>query len=162
MDAVAKVIKHEVRRLLVDGIKYEKIGGSGKAKEWQMMMFRNEELIDYLSAIEVKRSIYDYVVYDSDVERVFAKTLDERDDIKLFVKLPSWFKIETPLGTYNPDWAVVKHDDQTIYMVCETKGTKDLLKLRTTEADKIRCGEKHFAALENNVSFKVVSTAGDL
>ena len=162
MDAVAKVLRHEVRRLLVDGIKYERIGGSGKDKEWQMMMFKNEELIDYLSALEVKCSIYNYVVYDSDVERVFAKTLDERDDIKLFVKLPSWFKIETPLGTYNPDWAVVKHDDETVYMVCETKGTKDLLKLRTTEADKIRCGQRHFEALDNGIKFEIAQSASEI
>ena len=162
MDSVAKVLRHEVRRLLVDGIKYERVGGSGKDKEWQMMMFKNEELIDYLSALEVKRSIYNYVVYDSDVERVFAKTLDERDDIKLFVKLPSWFKIETPLGTYNPDWAVVKHDDETVYMVCETKGTKDLLKLRTTEADKIRCGQRHFEALDNGIKFEIAQRADEI
>ena len=162
MDAVAKVLRHEVRRLLVDGIKYERVGGSGKDKEWQMMMFKNEELIDYLSALEVKRSIYNFVVYDSEVERQFAKTLDERDDIKLFVKLPSWFKIETPLGTYNPDWAVVKHDDETIYMVCETKGTKDLLKLRTAEADKIRCGQKHFDAIDTGVRFEVAQCAREI
>jgi type III restriction enzyme len=127
-----------------------------------MMMFRNEELINYLSALEVKRSIYDYVVYESDVERQFAKALDERDDIKLFVKLPSWFKIETPLGTYNPDWAVVKYDDETIYMVCETKATKDMLKLRTSEADKIRCGQRHFDALENGIKFEIATKASEI
>jgi type III restriction enzyme len=71
--------------------------------------------------------------------------------------LPGWFEIETPVGKYNPDWAIVKHDDETLYLVRETKSTKDFLKLRTTEADKVRCGEQHFKAL--NVPFAVVMDA---
>jgi len=55
-----------------------------------------------LTALQVKKSIYDYVEYDSAIEREFAKQLDEREDIRLFVKLPGWFKVETPVGTYNP------------------------------------------------------------
>lgn len=90
------------------------------------------------------------------MEREFARKLDERDDIKLFVKLPEWFKVETPIGQYNPDWAILKHYDQTIDLVRETKGTKDFLKLRTTEADKVRCGQKHFEAI--NVPFAVAVT----
>jgi len=81
----------------------------------------------------VKKSVYDAVQLDSDVERNFARSLDEREDIKLFVKLPYWFKIETPVGTYNPDWAIVKEDDnqdQTLYLVRETKGARDVEQLR--------------------------------
>ena len=63
------------------------------------------------------------------------------------MKLPGWFEIDTPVGNYNPDWAIIKHDDQTLYLVRETKSTKDFLKLRTTEADKVRCGQKHFKTL---------------
>ncbi len=114
LDAVAAILKYELHRLLVDGIKYERIAGTGSDAEWEMLLFKNEELINYLTAIQVKKSVYEYVVYDSDVEREFAKRLDERDDIKLFVKLPGWFKIDTPVGTYNPDWAIVKHDDQAL------------------------------------------------
>jgi type III restriction enzyme len=65
-----------------------------------------------------------------------------------FVKLPGGFEIDTPVGKYNPDWAIVKHDDETLYLVRETKSTRDFLKLRTTEADKVRCGEQHFKALD--------------
>jgi type III restriction enzyme len=119
-----------------------------------MGLFKQEEIINYLTAIQVKRSVYDYVVYDSEVEREFAKRLNERADIRLFVKLPGGFKIDTPVGEYNPDWAIVKHEDETLYLVRETKGTKDYLKLRTTEADKIRCGAQHFKALD--VPFDVV------
>jgi type III restriction enzyme len=110
--------------------------------------------------LQVEKSIYDYVVYESEVEREFAKKLDQREDIRLFVKLPNWFKVETPVGTYNPDWAVIKHDDQTIYLVRETKSTKNFLKLRTAEADKVRCGQRHFEAL--GLPFSVVTTADEV
>lgn len=154
MDAVAGILKHELHRLLVDGIKYEKIGGDAPEAEWEMLLFKNEELINYLTALQVNHSVYEYVVYESEVEKEFAKRLDEREDIKLFVKLPGWFTIDTPVGKYNPDWAIVKHDGLALYLVRETKSTKDFLKLRTTEADKVRCGQKHFETL--GVPFSVV------
>jgi type III restriction enzyme len=160
MDAVVAILKHELHRLLVDGIKYERIPGSGSEAEWEMMLFKNEELINYLTALQVKKSVYEYVVYESEVEREFARRLDEREDIKLFVKLPGWFEIDTPVGKYNPDWAILKHDDQTLYLVRETKGTRDFLKLRTMEADKVRCGQKHFELL--GVPFAVAVTADEV
>jgi len=160
MDSVAAAIKHEIHRLLVDGIKYERIEATKAGAEWEMRLFRNEELINYLTALQVNKSIYEYVVYESDVERRFAQRLDERDDIKLFVKLPSWFEIDTPVGGYNPDWAIVKHDGQVLYLVRETKSTRNYLKLRTQEADKVRCGAKHFEEL--GVSFDVVVSADEV
>ncbi len=160
MDAVATTLKHELHRLLVDGIKYERIDGLGSGAAWEMLLFKNEELINYLSALPVKKSVYEYVVYDSEVEREFAKRLDERDDIKLFVKLPGWFQIDTPLGKYNPDWAILKDDGQAFYLVRETKGTRDFLKLRTSEADKVRCGQAHFEEL--GVPFAVAVTADEV
>lgn len=160
MDAVAAVLRHELHRLLVDGIKYERIERSGSEAEWEMVLFENEELVNYLSALQVNKSVYDYVAYDSEVEREFAKGLDERGDIKLFVKLPSGFLVDTPVGSYNPDWAILKNDGQAVYLVRETKGTKDFLQLRTSEADKVRCGKAHFEALD--VDFKVAVTAGDV
>ena len=150
----------DLNRLLVDGIKYEKIGGDGPDAEWEMTRFESEELIDYLSALQVKKSIYDHVVYDSEIEREFARKLDQREDIKLFVKLPSWFRVDTPVGEYNPDWAIVKHGDEAVYLVRETKGTRDFLKLRTSEADKVRCGGKHFEAL--GVPFAVATSADEV
>lgn len=160
LDHVAAILKHELHRLLVDGIKYERLPAGGDDAEWEMLLFKNEELVNYLAALQVNKSIYEYVVYDSEIEREFAKKLDQRQDIKLFVKLPGWFVIDTPLGTYNPDWAIVKHADQTLYLVRETKGTRDFLKLRTSEADKVRCGQRHFAAL--GVPFAVAVTADDV
>ena len=124
------------------------------------MLFADEEIINYLTALQVNKSVYEYVVYDSEVEREFAQKLDQRTDIMLFVKLPGWFEIDTPLGKYNPDWAIVKHEDKTLYLVRETKGTRDFLKLRTSEADKVRCGQRHFEAL--GVPFAVAMSADEV
>ncbi len=160
LDEVAGILKQVLHRLLVDGIKYERVGGAGPTAEWEMMLFKNEELVNYLSALEVNHSVYEYVVYESEVEREFARRLDEREDIKLFVKLPQWFEIDTPVGAYNPDWAILKEDGGPLYMVRETKGTIDYLKLRTSEADKVRCGKKHFEAL--GVEFALAVSADDV
>jgi len=159
MDAIASIINRELHRLMIDGIKYEKLT-TGQT-EWSMQLFRDEELKDYFEqSLTVNNSIFDSVIYDSEIERKFAIELDKREDIKLFVKLPSFFKIETPIGTYNPDWAIVKHDDNTIYLVRETKSTKDFEKLRNSEADKIKCGRKHFEAIDTN--FDVVVSASEI
>lgn len=160
MDQVATILKDVLHRLLIDGIKYERIPPDGPGATWEMTLFKNEELVNYLTSLEVNKSVYQYVPYDSEVEREFARQLDAREDIKLFVKLPSWFKIETPIGTYNPDWAILKHDGQALYLARETKSTKDFLKLRTTEADKVRCGMGHFEAI--GVPFDVVVSADEV
>jgi type III restriction enzyme len=160
MDSVAAILKSELHQLIVDGIKYERIPASEPEFEWRQELFKNEELINYLTALQVDHSIYEYIVYDSQVEREFAQKLDAREDIKLFVKLPRWFEVETPIGKYNPDWAILKHNEETLYLVRETKSTKDFLKLRTTEADKVRCGQKHFEAI--GTSFAVVISADEV
>lgn len=160
LDQVAAILKHELHQLLVDGIKYERIPSHDPESEWEMLLFKSEELIDYLDALQVEKSVYEYVVYDSEIEREFARKLDEREDIKLFFKLPAWFEVETPVGSYNPDWAIVKHDGQALYLVRETKGTRDFLKLRTIEADKVRCGRRHFE--EIGVPFEVVVDAAEV
>ena len=157
MDAVVGILKRELHRLMIDGIKYEKIAD----QEWSMRLFEDKEIISYLTnRLEVKKSVYDAVVYDSEIERQFAEELERREDIKLFVKLPGWFRVETPIGEYNPDWAILKHDDTVLYLVRETKGTKDFEKLRNAEAEKIRCGRRHFEEL--GVDFAVVVTAGEV
>ena len=156
MDEVAACIKRVLHSLMIAGIKYEKLTVGDT--EWSMQLFKDDDLKDYFEdCINVKKSVYDTVIYDSDVEREFALALDDREDIKLFVKLPAWFKIETPIGTYNPDWAIVKHDNDTVYLVRETKSTKDMNKLRPSEKEKIQCGQAHFDAL--GVDFEVVTLA---
>ncbi len=157
MDAVAAILKVQLHKLMIDGVKYEKVAG----EEYSMTLFEEKEIISYLNnRLDVNNSVYDAVVYDSEIEREFAEKLDKRQDVKLFVKLPDWFKIETPLGTYNPDWAILKHDNTVLYLVRETKGTKDFEKLRNIEAEKIRCGRKHFETLK--VDFGVVTSAGEI
>jgi type III restriction enzyme len=146
---------------MIDGIKYEKLPGD----EYSMRLFEDadKELIAYMnSRLEVSKSVYDAVIYDSELERKFTEDLDKREDIKLFVKLPSWFKIETPIGTYNPDWAILKHDHTVVYMVRETKGAKNFEKLRNSEAEEIRCGRRHFDALGPGVSFDVVTSSAEI
>jgi type III restriction enzyme len=76
------------------------------------------------------------------------------------VKLPAWFEIDTPIGKYNPDWAILRHDDTVLYLVRETKGTKNFEKLRGTESQKVRCGRKHFDSL--GVDFAVITSASEI
>jgi type III restriction enzyme len=160
MDHASELIKHELHQLLVDGIKYEKLKGVGSDYEWEQILCDDHEIVDYLSAVKVEKSVQDYVVYNSEIERRFAERLDQREDIKLFIKLPRKFIVDTPVGGYNPDWAILKQDGQAFYLVRETKSTKNLLELRTSEVDKVRCGEKHFEAI--GVSFAVVVSAAEV
>jgi len=129
-----------------------------------MEFFLNESLYYERNLIEVKKSIYDRIPVDSNVEREFAMALDARDDIELFVKLPDWYKIKTPVGGYNPDWAIVRNrgqSDYELYLVRETKGSSNIVDLfREAEAWKVTFGKKHYDAL--GVDYKVVREAGEL
>jgi len=139
----------------IDGIRYTRLEGQ---EHFFLEVFENKELIAYLenNAIAVDNSVYDHIVYDSDtVELPFAKALDDDPDVRLFFKIPPRFTIETPIGTYNPDWAVYmdKDGEEKLYFVIETKGTTQLRGLRDDERDKIKCGARHFAALGSDVQF---------
>ncbi len=160
MDSVAACMRHELHQLVVDGIKYERLEGDHAAWEMTRFLDGDEQFVDYLNALAVEKSIYDFVPYDSEVERRFAEQMDTRADVRVFAKLPRWFTIDTPVGTYNPDWAIVLQNGALVYMVRETKGTRDFLKLRTSEADKVRCGKRHFEAL--GVGFDVVTEASEV
>jgi len=120
-------------------------------------VFEAEELLANLdrNAIAVNNSVYDHIVYDSGTESRFAQSLDNDPDVRMFFKIPSKFIIETPIGTYNPDWAVyLEHNgDKKLYFVLETKGTTTLDDLRSPERLKIKCGNAHFEALDNGVAF---------
>lgn len=110
------------------------------------------------NAVAVNRSIYDHIIYDSStIEKPFAKALDDDPDVKMFFKIPDRFKIETPIGTYNPDWAVYLERDgeKKLFFILETKGTTELFGLRTPEQLKIHCGTEHFKALENGVEMRI-------
>jgi type III restriction enzyme len=150
-----ETIKGVHNSMEIDGIRYMRLEGE---EYFLQEIFDSEELIAYLdkNAYGVQNSVYDHVIYDSDtVELPFAKALDEDPDVRMFFKIPPKFKIETPIGTYNPDWAVYmdKYGVEKLYFVIETKGSTRLEGLRGDEENKIKCGAEHFAALNNGVVF---------
>lgn len=155
MEDVSKIIIANMKAMLVDGIKYTKLGDD---EFYAQELFDTEELTGYLehNMIEAQKSVYEYVVYDSENEAEFARKFEANEDIKLYAKLPNWFKIPTPLGSYNPDWAVVieKDGDKKLYFVIETKANTSADALRPTELQKIKCGYKHFEALGNKAVFR--------
>lgn len=110
--------------------------------------------------LEAEKSIYNHVVYDSDIEAEFARSFEQSDDVKVYAKLPGWFKIDTPLGSYNPDWAVLvdHNDEEKLYFVVETKGSILGEMLRPVELAKIDCGREHFKALGDTVDFTVADS----
>jgi len=154
IEQVAKIIKNELQNLITDGIKYQKIGDDFY---YSQELFDNNELVGHLKdMLEAKKSIYEYVIFDSDVEHNFAKGLELNNNVKLYAKLPAWFKIQTPLGSYNPDWAVLveRNSQEKLYFVVETKGTRSSSGISAKESGKIKCGEAHFKALNSNVIWR--------
>jgi type III restriction enzyme len=112
-----------------------------------------------VNAMKTDKHLYDHVLYDSSVERNFAEELDVSKEIAVYVKLPDGFYISTPVGKYNPDWAIAFYEDNVkhIYFVAETKGSMDSLQLRLIEESKIHCAREHFKAISNgNVVYDVV------
>ena len=167
LDLSIQAIKRTLYAIMIDGIKYQKIGNSA----YEMTLFEAQELEIYLNAFTYKvtnaeKTIYhEFIPLDSGVESQFAKDCENSEQIKFYFKLPNWFKIPTPIGTYNPDWAIVFEDDKKIYFVAETKYTGtpkvDLLKLRADEQMKIKCGKAHFDEFEN-IEFKVINKVEQL
>lgn len=154
----ARIINDCKALAVIQCIKYEKLND-----EFSTDIFTENALRGKLgvNAIESVKSLYDLVVLDSmGTEKNFAESLEHEDDVVVYTKLPRGFYINTPMGKYNPDWAVafregsVKH----VYFIAETKGTDDLPSdLRGTENSKIECARKHFAAIsEKDVIFDVV------
>ncbi len=149
IDMAGDAINRAKRQALVDGIKYQKLGDS---EVYAQELFETEELVGYLKNMlqDTKKSVFEHVAYDSaGVERTFAEDLEKNEAVKVYAKLPGWFKVPTPLGTYNPDWAVVIDHEGTerLYFVVETKGSLFAADLRGQEAAKIACGKAHFAAI---------------
>jgi type III restriction enzyme len=161
-------IKSKLADQLVDGIRYQKIS------DWyEMAQFAVEidTWADYIVPSAEKNGaggthIYDGVPFDSEtIEKPFIEALEKRKDVKLYIKLPSWFRVATPIGDYNPDWAIVMENPEVgedlLYLVRETKGSLDPDDLRPDERRKIACGRRHFAsALETD--FRVITNAGEL
>lgn len=155
-----RIIKDKLTDQLIDGIKYEKID-----EFYEMCQFEDniQTWKDHLIAAE--RSIYDHVIFDSKNERKFVKRLEELDFVKFYVKLPAFFKVPTPIGTYNPDWAIMiddfEQEEPKLYLVRETKSSINPDDWRPDEKRKIHCGRRHFKdAL--GVNYEVIESADEL
>ena len=166
IEQTAEIINRCKRMALVDGIKYQKIGDE---HFYAQELFAKDELTGYLRnmLLDTKRSIYEHVIYDSTTERDFADALEKNGGVVLYAKLPSWFKVPTPLGPYNPDWAILFDQDgtQRLYFVVETKSSLFSDDLRDKESAKIECGKAHFDALgvgENPARYLVATSFGDV
>jgi len=167
LDLASQAIKKALYDIMIDGIKYQKIGDV----EYEMTLFEAQELEVYLNDFTFKvsdgsKTIYEeFMPLDSGAESQFAKDCETSEQVKFYFKLPNWFKIPTPIGNYNPDWAIVFEGEKKIYFVAETKNTGkqrvDLSKLSGDEQLKIKCGKAHFDGFDD-VEYKVVSKVGQM
>ena len=148
IETAAEAINQRKRSALVDGIKYRR---SGNELYYSQELFAKRELTGHLNImLASQKSVYDYVKWDSPNEAKFAAQLEANTAVKVYAKLPRWFQVPTPLGSYNPDWAVLIETDasERLYFVAETKGSSFIDDLRNRERAKVECGRSHFAALE--------------
>ncbi|MFZ3287915.1 MAG: DEAD/DEAH box helicase family protein [Telluria sp.] len=166
IELASETINRCKRLALVDGIKYERLGDE---HYYVQELFEKNELSGYLQnmLMDTTKSIYEHVVYDSNTERDFADALEKNDAIKVYAKLPGWFKVPTPLGSYNPDWAVLVEQDgeERLYFVVETKSSLFTDDLRDKESAKIECGKAHFQALaigESPAQYVVARSVDDV
>jgi len=150
MQKASKAINEAMAEVMVAGIRYDRT--ANKQAEYTMTRLTTDEATAFSDVkLSLEKSVMSEVVWDSDTEREFAETVNNREDVKWFIKLPWWFKVETPVGNYNPDWAVCHMTDggaRRVYLVKETKGVKSFGDLHTSEKLKIQYGTKHFDALE--------------
>lgn len=166
--SIINAIKNQ---LIIDGIKYEQKDDD----VYDQKLFSSETLYAYLDDDKHKgnaykvdedlnKTIYNYIVTDSAIEKEFAEDLEKDDNVKFYIKMPAWFKVPTPLGDYNPDWAVLREDDegQRLYFVADTKGNKASDQLRPHEKGKLRAGEKSFATLDTGITFRTVTKEEEL
>jgi type III restriction enzyme len=158
--AAARIIRDKLSHQLAAGVRYERTG------DWyEMDRFLDEDEMDlfgqYVVPVAEDSSLYSQIACDSLVERDFVHGLEHRDDVKLFLKLPSWFTVPTPVGDYNPDWAIVLERagaGERLFLVRETKGDGEL---RPTEHIKTECGKAHFEGALG-VDYDVVNKPSDV
>ncbi|HEV7215609.1 MAG TPA: restriction endonuclease subunit R, partial [Chloroflexota bacterium] len=165
IDLAAEAINRCKKRVVVDGIRYQRLGDQCY---YAQELFEQEELTGYLkNMLPTQKAVYEQVVYDSDTEATFAQDLEQNTAVKVYAKLPGWFKVPTPLGTYNPDWAVLvdTDDGERLYFVVETKSSLFTDALRGDEGLKIECGKAHFRALavgESPVQYMQARSVSDV
>ncbi len=166
IELAAQAIRRRKSLAIVDGIKYQRLGDT---QFYAQELFEKEELTGYLKNMltETRKSVFEQVVYDSGTEARFADELEKHDAIKVYAKLPGWFRVPTPLGPYNPDWAVLVEQDgsERLYLVVETKSSLFKEDLRDTEHGKIQCGKVHFDALqvgEGPAEYRIAQSVEDI
>lgn len=158
---VSMAITKAKKEKLVNGIQYHKLPNEFYKQE---EIFDDTELYGYKdkNIIDVSnpdKNPFDYVIFDSIIERQFAEACNEDEEVKLYAKLPSSFKIDTPFGGYNPDWMVViqrEGEEHRLYFIAETKGSIDEEQLKGIEKNKIFCGKKHFEVADKELKYEVV------
>ncbi len=160
------LINEQKATLIIQHISYSRID-EGEDKEYDTSIFTEPTLKGRfgLNTIATEKHIYDHLLYDSKIEKDFAEALEQAQNVVVYAKLPKGFYISTPVGKYNPDWAIAfdKEDIKHIYFVAETKGSMSSLELRDIEKAKIACAKKHFSAISNNeVKYDVVSNYKEL
>lgn len=154
----ASLINDEKATAIIEHITYDVLD-----EHYDMNVFTDPTIKGKLdvNAMKAKKHLYDHIVYDSSKERDFAKDLDTNTDVAVYVKLPDGFYISTPVGRYNPDWAIAFYEGKVkhIYFVAETKGSMSSMQLRRIEESKIHCASEHFKAISNgNVVYDVVDS----
>jgi type III restriction enzyme len=155
IDRVAGSMNDALYDQVADGIVYTPDGPGWNASVFKALHL-DETVVKKEMVVDVTKSVTDKVVCDSHVEVRFAKFLEECDDVPFFLKLPGWFLVSTPLGNYNPDWAVVRResDGDYLYLIRETKGTDQIEALQwESEGWKIKFGDAHFKALGVDYAF---------
>lgn len=155
---VTNIINDEKASTVIEGITYHKTDKKYSTDIFTMNNIKAELNVNAIS--NVKKHIYDFLVYDSVVEKKFAEKL-ESGEVTVYAKLPNDFKIPTPVGNYNPDWAIVFDSDnfKYVYFIAETKGDMSSLQLKGAEQAKIACARKHFQCISNNeVGYDVVDS----
>jgi type III restriction enzyme len=181
----ARILKEKLADHLVNGIEYIRVtdcpGGQGllpQEKWYEMRQLLDEEEVElfskYIVSTDDRAALYDLVPCDSEVERKFVHDLEARKDVKVYLKLPYWFTVPTPVGEYRPDWAIVMEGPEedgrpVLYLVSETKSAPAKDELRPNEWRRIQCGAAHFGSRQfkkkgalKGVDYKVVATARDL
>jgi len=158
LEQVRSAIEYVVSDICTTGITFWKRQPGDDDKFLVDDLFGGDEEVDVTRSVRIEKGLYDYVVCDSDIERTFAAVLDGDPRVRLIVKLPDRYVIETPAGGYNPDWAVVMDHGGVVYLVRETKSERDLSKLRfPSERMKILYGAQHFEAISADYDWLVTA-----
>ncbi|MDR2109657.1 MAG: hypothetical protein LBP28_09435, partial [Coriobacteriales bacterium] len=152
------IIKEQAATVIIQHITYDKLDSV-----YGTNIFTEPTMKGQLgtNAMAANKHLYDYIIYDSTNERAFAEQMDTASEVAVYVKLPSGFYISTPVGKYNPDWAIAFYEGKVkhIYFVAETKGSMSSMQLRMVEEARIHCAREHFKAIStDNVVYDVVDS----